>query len=371
MSKVTIRRKPITRGRHTIYLDYYPPIKNPETGELTRWEYLKLYTYDTPRLDVDRKHNRETNTLVEFIRAQRQLEVQNRRFGFLSDAKRDANFVDFFKVMVRKKQKTDSDNYAMGFRYFVAFVGHNLRFSDLNDYLCEDYKHFLLSEPGISRRGKAISRNTAVSYFAKFRTVLKEAFKRGLITTNLYEAIDPIEPKETHRERLEIEEFQLLASTPANSDLIKRACLFAGLTGLRFSDVQTLLWSEVRGVPGKYHLQFIQEKTEGAEVLPISDQAVELMGERGAGEERVFKDLKYSSLKSFFVNWLNKAEIVKNITFHSFRHTYATLQLEFGTDLYTVSKMLGHKSIKTTQIYAKVVDKNKQEATSRIRLNLD
>lgn len=81
----------------------------------------------------------------------------------------------------------------------------------------------------------------AVNYFAKFRSALKEAYKKGLITTDLYKMADPIDPKETQREPLEIEEFQLLASTPATSDLLKRACLFEGLTGLLFSDAETLL----------------------------------------------------------------------------------------------------------------------------------
>jgi integrase len=176
---------------------------------------------------------------------------------------------------------------------------------------------------------------------------------------------------ETHRERLEIEEFQLLANTPVKSDLVKRAALFAGLTGLRFSDVESLKWSEVRGSAGKYNLQFIQDKTEGAVVLPVSDQAVELLGERRLQAEKVFKGLSYSNMRDVFKLWLQDAGITKNITFHSFRHTFVTLQLEMGTDLYTVSKMLGHKSIKTTQIYAKVVDKKKVEAAGRIKLNLE
>nr|WP_255485165.1 tyrosine-type recombinase/integrase [Mucilaginibacter sp. X5P1] len=70
------------------------------------------------------------------------------------------------------------------------------------------------------------------------------------------------------------------------------------------------------------------------------------------------------------VRWLAKAGINKNITFHCFRHTYATLQLEFGTDVYAVSKMLGHKHIKTTQVYAKVVDRKKNQTRNKIKVNI-
>jgi integrase len=250
----------------------------------------------------------------------------------------------------------------------LEFSGHDLIFSDIDEFLCEDYKNFLMSGPGISRRGTPIARNTAVSYFAKFRTILRREYKQGLLSVDLYIQVDPITPKETHREQLEIEEFQRLVDAPAKSDLIKRAAIFAGLTGLRFSDVKTLNWSEVRGTVGKFTLQFTQEKTEGAEILPISDQAVEILGLRKSADERVFPNLAYSSLKPCFKDWLKKAGIEKNITFHSFRHTYATLQLEFGTELLTVSKLLGHKSIKTTLVYTKVKDKKKIEAAGRIKL---
>ena len=65
-----------------------------------------------------------------------------------------------------------------------------------------------------------------------------------------------------------------------------------------------------------------------------------------------------------------KAGITKTITFHCARQTYATLQLTLGTDIYTVSKLLGHKELRTTQIYAKVIDDKKKEAANRIQLDV-
>lgn len=371
MSKVTIRTKAISKGRHSIYLDHYPPLRNPFTGKLHRKEYLKLYTYDKPLRSVDKWHNKETLNLVEFIRASRQLDVQNRRFGFLSAAERDSNFIEFFKTYTIRKQKSSSDNNAMALRYFIAFAGEELSYPDLNDFLCEDYKAYLLSGPGISRTGRAISKNTAVIYYNKLRIVLKAIYKKGLIPYDLYAILSAIPSKETNRERLTLQEFQLLVELPVKSEMIKRSCIFSGLTGLRFGDVQTLLWSEVRGVQGGYLLQFLQKKTECAEVLPISDQAFKILGERKSSDQKVFPNLKYSSLRLFFLDWLHKANISKNITFHSFRHTFATLQLEAGTDLYTVSKLLGHRSIKTTEVYAKIVDDMKRKASRKIVLNLE
>lgn len=370
MAKVKMRMRTIVNNRKSIVLDYSPPIKNPASGKLHRFETLKLYIYDEPADQWEKQHNKETMILARTVCAQRQLDIQNRRFAFISDAIKNSSFIDFFTAEARKKQQSLSDDWSMGLRYFIAFAGHDLMFPELNDYLCEDYKIYLLSGPGISRTGRPIKRNTAVCYYAKLRYVLRIAYKRGIISQDLYSTVKPIAPKETHRERLTLEEFQLLAETPADCDLMKRAALFSGLTGLRFSDVSTLKWSEVRGTAGKYELQFSQEKTDSAEVMPISDQAVFFMGDQNTDNVLVFQGLRYSRLRTFFTHWLTAAGITKNITFHSFRHTFATLQLELGTDIYTVSKMLGHKAFKNTEIYAKIVDKTKRKAADKVMLKM-
>ncbi|WGQ10830.1 site-specific integrase [Pedobacter gandavensis] len=370
MAKVKMRMRTIVNNRKSIVLDYSPPIKNPASGKLHRFETLKLYIYDEPADQWEKQHNKETMILARTVCAQRQLDIQNRRFAFISDAIKNSSFIDFFTSETRKKQQSLSDDWSMGLRYFIAFAGHDLMFPELSDYLCEDYKIYLLSGPGISRTGRPIKRNTAVCYYAKLRYVLRIAYKRGIISQDLYSTVKPITPKETHRERLTLEEFQLLAETPADCDLMKRAALFSGLTGLRFSDVSTLKWSEVRGTVGKYELQFSQEKTDSAEVMPISDQAVFFMGDQNTDNVLVFQGLRYSRLRTFFTHWLTAAGITKNITFHSFRHTFATLQLELGTDIYTVSKMLGHKAFKNTEIYAKIVDKTKRKAADKVMLKM-
>ena len=66
--------------------------------------------------------------------------------------------------------------------------------------------------------------------------------------------------------------------------------------------------------------------------------------------------------------WIRSAGIDKDITFHSYRRTFATLQAAAGTDIRTIQSMMAHKSITTTQRYMKVVDSNKREASKRITL---
>ncbi|MFC3361739.1 site-specific integrase [Pedobacter fastidiosus] len=343
MSKVTLRKKELTSGRFSFFLDYYPPIPHPKDGKLIRKEYLKLYMVADPRNEIDRNFNKQTEMIAQNIRARRQLDIQNRQYGFLSTERLMGSFIDFFRDVVRKKKGANSDVWYMALRYLISYAGQDLRFSDVTVYFCDGYKEYLMSAPGISKRKTKISNNTALSYYNKFRLALKLAYKADFLTNNIYEKTDAIKEQDTHREFLTIGEFQRLANVKIRPETMKNAGLVSGLTGLRFSDVQALKWGDVRGEVGDYYLKFRQQKTKGTEVLPISDQTFSLFGERRSSDERVFQELRYSRLRGFMDKWLGLAGIEKHITFHCFRHTFATLQLSMGTDIYTVSKLLGHR----------------------------
>lgn len=147
--------------------------------------------------------------------------------------------------------------------------------------------------------------------------------------------------------------------------------MFSALTGLRFSDIEKLVWGELEYIDGNgYFIKFKQQKTKGDEIMPISEQAFYLLGERKEPKVKVFEGLKYSAYSNLHLfKWMTKAGITKDITFHCFRHTFATLQLSNGTDIYTVLKMLGHRELKTTQIYAKIIDQTKRDAANKIQLD--
>ena len=159
-----------------------------------------------------------------------------------------------------------------------------------------------------------------------------------------------------------------MANEPCENTLLKKAFLFSALTGLRWSDVKAVTWDKMRHtVNAGWSLEYTQKKTKGAELLPISDQAVNILGERSDDKAPIFKNLIYHThMNSQLQKWVTDAGVDKKITFHCGRHTFATLQLSMETDIYTVSKMLGHRHLKTTEIYAKVIDKKKIDAANRI-----
>lgn len=376
--KVKLRKKAISKGRHALYLDFYPAIPHPTTGKPTRREFLGIYVFDKPKTPADKQHNIEKIQLAEQIRQKRDSELNKPEIytGYEKEQLRlrqlgEEDFVAYFTRLTNKRKASNHDNWVSALHYLRSFTGGSLKFSDLTEKFCNDFKEFLLTTKSNKSSKVPLSQNSAVSYFNKLKAALKQSFKDGYLQIDLNRRIEPIKQAETQRNFLTIEELNQLIKIECSNPLLKRAALFSALTGLRFSDIQKLLWTEIEYIEGNgYFIRFKQQKTKGVEMMPISDQARSLLGHSQNLTGKVFEGLTYSAFQNKHLYlWIGAAGIRKNITFHSFRHTFATLQLSKGTDIYTVSKMLGHRDLKTTQIYAKVIDQSKRDAADRIQLD--
>ena len=377
--KVKLRQKLISGNRQSLYLDFYPAIPHPETGEPTRREFLGLYLFDKAKTPIDKQHNKETLQLAEQIRQKRENHLNKPEIytGYEKEQLKikergEQNFVTYFKGLADKRKASNHDNWISAYNYLETFTNGNLKFADLNEKFCNDFKEYLLTTKSNKSSKTTLSQNSAVSYFNKLKATLKQAFKDGYLLTDLNAKVEPIKQAETRRNFLTIEELNSLVKTECNNPLLKRAAIFSALTGLRFSDIKNLVWGELEYIEGNgYFIQFKQQKTKGIETMPISEQAYSLLGERKEPADKVFEGLTYSAYENkHLYQWIGAAGITKDITFHCFRHTFATLQLSKGTDIYTVSKMLGHRELKTTQIYAKIIDQTKREAADKIKLDL-
>jgi integrase len=378
--KVTLRKKKISKGRLSLYLDFYPAIENIYTGQMTRREFLGQYIWQSPKTPSERANNKDTIEIAEDIRHKRQNilnkpEVYNEFEKRLLHQKRMSEVctIQYFEKLALKRNGTNVHNWQSAFLYYKDFLqGDSLSFEQLNESICEDFKEYLLNTPSRKSEKQTLSINSAKSYFDKFKVILKQAYKDGHLQVDLNARLDCIKEEETHREFLDQKELNQLASMRCAIPVVKNAGLFSALTGLRFSDIQQLKWKEVIHIDGQgYYIRFKQQKTGGAEMMPISDDTYNYLGNPGDPDDDVFAGLDYydCSQNPHFKMWLNDAGITKKFTFHCFRHTFAVLQLMSGTDIYTVSKMLGHRSVKTTMIYAKVVDEMKRSASEKIKIN--
>lgn len=377
--KVSLRQKAISKNRQSLYLDFYPPIPHPKTGKPTRREFLGMYIFDNPKHPIDKQNNKETLLIAERIRQKKEnflnkpeIYSEYEKEQLKKKEQNEYNFLDYFQRLIDKRTGSNADNWTAALNYLKVFSKDTLKVGDLNERFCNEFKEYLLNANSLRRKNTKLANNTALSYFNKFKAALKQAYKDDVLSFDLNSKVSPIKEADTKKEFLNIEEVNLLANTPCKNEQLKRAALFSILTGLRFSDIKSLSWGQIELIKNDgYILKFQQQKTKGIETLPISKQAYELLGKKGETSELIFKGLSYSAkISKELKEWTTAAGIDKKITFHCFRHTYATLQLFNGADLYTVSKMLGHKSLKTTQVYAKIVDATKRATTNNIKLNL-
>lgn len=328
--------------------------------------------------------DQEACIFADKVRDLRQHEYDNQSLYTDSEAEQAAqnerskcDFIKYFEDLRDKRHQNSSKSIRVNWDREVKLMkmfteGKPMIFSTIDMNLLEDYKNFLINAPqGGSKKG-TITRNTASTYFSIFKAGLHQAFIDGYLTVDIAAKAKNIAYSDKQREYLTIDELNTLAATPCDRPIMKRASLFSALTGMRHSDIQKLKWKEIIKDGEHYRILFTQQKTKGVQYMPISDQAYQLCGERGEPDRLVFEGLQDPSwINKPLERWIKAAGITKHITFHCCRHTYATLQLTNGTDIYTVSKMLGHTKVTTTQIYAKIVDEKKEQAADTIVIATD
>ena len=341
---VKLRKRKLSDGRISLYLDIYV------NGE-RQYDFLKLY------LGKDRNANRETIRLAESIRAKRELELNSRPHGFVPHFKQRVDFVKYFEKIADTKNPSNTP-WPNTLKHLKAYTGGSIQLSAVDEKSLESFRDYLLSQ---------VAQTSARVYFGTIRHTLNQAVRARLLPNNPFNRVDHIPPVETERAFLTIEEIRSLAEASCKYPEVQRAFLFSCFTGLRVSDIRRLTWSNVQQIGSGWTLGFRQKKRDRPEYLPLSRQARRLLNEPDNPDTLIF-DLPRSlwTIEKVLREWADEADIEKHLTFHVARHTFATLALTNDVDLFTVSKLLGHTDISTTQIYANIIDKKKQDAVNRL-----
>jgi site-specific recombinase XerD len=351
---VTLRKRKLPSGRTQLFLDVYRGAGN------RTFEALGFF------LDKDRFQNRETMKMAKEVCAKRQLDLQAEMHGLTGPHNRKASVIKYLHEQAQLRTSPNTrTSWNQAIDAFQDFAGAAVVFGDLNPQLFEKFKSYLLSH-------KHLSPNSALVYFARIKTALYQAVRDNLIPANPA-GKTTIRKTETLPVHLSIKEIRKLAKTPCPNDQVKQAFLFGCFSGLRYSDVDRLTWDKVKGE----YLEFTQRKTGEAERLPLSPQALTILRkqktakpspniERELPENPVFFLPSQPVVDKQLKKWAKTAEIDKPLSMHKARHSFATIALSSGIDIYTVSKLLGHKNLATTQIYAKVVDEKKRRAMNKL-----
>ena len=379
---VRIRFKQLSNGNQSIYLEYYTGDvirKENYVGGKRKYEFLKLYLIPE-RTREDKAKNEATLALAKAIQSKRIVEVQNDAHGFQNTNKSRVNLLDYLENIGKQSAEQGSRNYARTVlntvRALKLFRGDYIAFRDVDKEFLSEFTDFLRQMPkaskyGVLKTGGRLSNNSVVSYYGTLRTAINRAYKEGIITVNPTKEFDfasKVRQEPSRREYLTIDELKTLINTECRHEIVKRAFLFSCLCGLRVSDIRKLRWCDLQRSGGRVRIEITMQKTKEPLYLPISDEALKWLPERGEanGSDFIFPLTHEGTVNDTLQHWAKVAGITKHISFHVSRHTHATMMLTLGADLYTVSKLLGHKNIATTQIHAKIVDKKKEEAIGLI-----
>ena len=374
-TNVTLRKRTLPSGKISLYLDFFPAVYNPKTGKFSRREYLGLYMSVNPKNSKEKAINSESLYKAEIICANRLNELNKKQIYTAFELERihlkevgEKSFIQFLRETAQSRTGNNAEIWKYAIIHFEMFLKHSdILMAEIDVTVIEDFRDYLLNAKCLRKKGKLLAQNTALSYFNKVKATLKKAYKKGYLQKDVNAAVEGIREQESQRNFLTMEEARRLFDAPCKNQAVRRASIFSMLTGMRYSDIAKLTWDELQHSSSEgYCIRFTQQKTDRPVTLPISDEAAELLGTKTASHRKIFHDLKKWNVDRVLPVWISAANIDKHVTFHCFRHTYATLQMASGTDIFTVSKMLGHKNIKTTQIYTKIIDERKRETKAKI-----
>ena len=358
---IRLRRKRIQSGE-SLYLDSYFKGKR-------RYEFLRLYLIPE-RTKADKLKNEQTLRLANTIKSKRLVELFNNKYGF-SNEKPEVNLIQYIRLVMENKERQGKIGIKSTFEtliyHLTKYRGTRILLSDLDDRYTQGFVLYLST--AISRTsGKTLKTSSQHNIYTSLKTIVHQAIKDDLLTTDPTKSIDPPRMILPHKEFLTEEELKRLIQTPCSKEIVKRSFLFCCFTGLRISDVRELTWKKVIFEEQGVHINYRQKKTKIENYVPLSENAISVLPPKDdkSDSHPVFPLPQETTIRKTLKEWMTNAKIDKHITFHSSRHTCATLLLNSGVDIYTVKEILGHTDIGTTMKYTKVIDKTKRIAVNKI-----
>ncbi len=265
------------------------------------------------------------------------------------------------------------------FNYDILITTYSLLRNDINDYadskmLVDDIDEnwvrglfdFMRAKKKSDGETPRYAPRTIKVYAGTLKVMIRRAMKDGLIASYPFGNLKLDGKAVREIVYLTIGEIKAMGEATCCDPELKRAFLFSCLTGLRYSDTINMEWGMISDMDGTMRVTFRQQKTSGIEYLDINEQAAEIVND-ASGRISIFAPTTSSPDRTAVLRmWARAAGVNKNITYHSSRHTFAVMMLTLGADIYTVSRLLGHRSIRTTEIYADIIDKKKQDAVRMI-----
>ena len=355
---VKLREKTLKSGDKSLFLDI--------TIQGQRFkEYLNIVLIK-PQTTDDRKHNKELKQLAESIRANKELLMAANDYNIVPAFKKNTNFLRYYENFLDNYSNKDKRLVKSSLDHFKEFIKtkefkDNLFGKDVTEELCKQFKAYLDSK---------LNGETPHNYFTKFKKVLKQATKEKILASNPALDIKNIKTDGLKKDVLSIDEIQKLANTKAGNDDVKRAFLFCLNTGLRFCEVNELIWKNIDNNKMTVNQSKIEHSsTKSFKTIDLNSNCLKLIGERQSSETKLFNLPSFTGCLKVLKNWVKKAEIDKHITWHCSRHSFAVNLLNpdiARADIKTVSGLLGHSSLRHTEKYTRYNDELKKNAVNNL-----
>lgn len=354
---VHLRKRATKGGGYSLYLDYM------SDGVRTR-EFLRMYLVPV-RTKLDREQNRETLKQAAALKSKRILQIQEGHTGIRTHKWKDMLLTEYLMEQQNYYREQCKPKYVLTLSKILRWLN---KYNRRTTILTVD-KAYILDFCRFMRDG-GLSQGSIHVYFAGLNTIFNNAFRAGIMRENPISRIDRFQrPKNPESERayLTLDQLKALAATRCSNHDVKHAFLFACFTGLRLSDIEALCWEQIHATAdGGHQVEARQIKTGRLVYIPMTSNALDQLPQTDNKTGRIFTLPSRSRVGNCLNAWVREAGIAKHITFHCSRHTYATMLLTYGADIYTVMSLMGHTNVATTQIYAKIVDASKIKAVNLI-----
>lgn len=357
---IKIRFKTLKNGNRSIYLDYTVNGKRVA-------EYMKMYLLPGRSPEI-RRLNEHTLRAVANVKALRLTNLawhKHANDGVAESKRKLFDVIDEYAELRTRRGTKSAKAVCRNLKMHIAKISSDLRLWEVNlDFVSALAENMMNNERTVT--GEPLARSTILGTISSLGSVLRYAVRKRMLRHNPVDLYDTrnIQGPVYKRVYLIADELKALLRTDCSVELYKELFLFACFVGLRYSDLVSLRWSDVIEEDGVLRIEKMMHKTKHMVYIPIGKIAMNYLPERGEPDDLVFPSLPKSTsgVDAVIKEWAAEAGIAKKVTFYTSRHTFATLNLTQGADLYVVSQLLGHKEIRTTEGYAEIIDVKRTEA---------
>lgn len=344
---IKLRFKELKNNRKSLYLDLYFQKKH-------QYKFLNCYIYSTPRTKEERTHNKEVLAFAQSHISQLQVELYNNNELFFTPSQQNNTLNEYIQELKESKSSKQSQSNLSSLQYHLISSKLFESIEDIHHSSINKFSHYLQN---------SVSPNSAKTYFTLFLHLVRFLQSKKLLQSVDLKKVKKLTGEETQRTFLSETELQLLSKTSCPNEEVKRAFLFSCLCGLRLSDIKTLSSKNIDLENNSIVLR--NKKTSSIQYIPLTE-SMKVFIDTSNYSDLLFALPDTSNVERNLEKWALTANLGKKLTFHVARHTFATLLLTKNIDIYTISKLLNHKDLKTTQIYASLVDEKKINALNTL-----